>query len=140
MGARKRKMPGQSSLSGIDWGQFDDPIVDEKKVRKAHDVAPVARYRPGRKLHTPAVFTQDEERAPTPWHQMGSSRVMAARYDPANQQVQVYFRDGTPWVYEDVPEQVYSQFITSTSAGRFVHQVLDLYPYRRPDSSEMGNW
>lgn len=141
--ATRKRMPGQSSLSGIDWGQFDAPEATEKPkpARIANrTVRSGGRYRAGKKLQTPAVFTQEEQARPTEWHHMDSSRVMAARYDPGNQQIQVYFRDGTPWVYEDVPVNVYDLFITAASAGRFVNQVLNNYPYRRPDASEMGSW
>lgn len=143
MATRKKGMPGQSSLSGIDWGSFETP-PDKAPNRKPTGILPTAKHQRGsrraRKLPTAAVFTQEEQSDPLPWHQMSSSRVMTARYDPGNAQVQVYFVDGTPWVYEDVPRQVYDAFITASSAGRFINQVLDNYPYRRAEPSEMGNW
>ena len=148
--SRKKITPGKGQLSftGIDWDSLDTPADPN---RKASGVLPRA-HAPGiprsakkgvrgtRKLPTAAVFTQEETSEPLPWHEMGSSRVMSARYDPGNSQIQVYFVDGTPWVYEDVPRSIYDAFITSSSAGRFVNQVLNQYPYRRAESSEMGNW
>jgi hypothetical protein len=69
-----------------------------------------------------------------------SSRVMRMRYDHGNSQVHVNFVDGTPWVYEDVPYTVYEMFLTSSSKGRFIHDVLDRYPYRHAYSEEVDEW
>lgn len=68
---------------------------------------------------------------PTAWVAMDSSRVRDARYDPANEQIQVHFRDGTPWVYEGVPANVWRNLRRSASPGRFVNRVLNDYPYHR---------
>ncbi len=149
---RKKIIPGQGSFSfdGIDWDSYD---TSDLEPNRKHAGALPRAHRPGipkgrtsnrpqgaRKLPTAAVFTQETDTAPLPWHHLGSSRVMSARYDPGNTQIHVYFRDGTPWVYEDVPYQIYEAFITASSPGRFVGQVLDQYPYRRAEPSEMENW
>ncbi len=77
---------------------------------------------------------------PREWIYLGSSRVMRARYDDGLQQIHVNFRDGTPWVYEDVPDDIYEMFITAPSAGRFINEVLDRYPYRRATPAETSTW
>lgn len=66
---------------------------------------------------------------PGPWVQMSSSRVSQARYDDGLQQVQVVFKDGTPWVYDGVPEDVWLAFSTSDSPGRYINQYLNGFPY-----------
>lgn len=85
------------------------------------------------KAQTAKVFTEDELAAPSEWVPMDSSRVRQARYDYGNHQVHVIFRDGTPWVYDDVPADEYQQFIMSPSPGRFIDATLNGYPYRRGD-------
>lgn len=60
---------------------------------------------------------------------MSSSRVVRARYDSGLQQVQVVFRDGTPWVYDGVPQNIWRNFRRSSSPGRYINRVLNGYPY-----------
>lgn len=62
---------------------------------------------------------------------IASSRVNEAGYNPALQTIRVRFRDGTPWEYRDVPEDVWQGFKTSDSPGRYIFDVLDSYPYGR---------
>lgn len=66
---------------------------------------------------------------PGPWHVMSSSRVQQARYDSGLQQVQVVFRDGTPWVYDQVPQNVWRNFRRTASPGRYINRVLNGFPY-----------
>lgn len=74
---------------------------------------------------------QRQRARPTSWVALDSSRVRDARYDPGNMQLQVHFRDGTPWVYEDVPPNVWRNLKRSASPGRFVNRVLNDFPYHR---------
>lgn len=79
-------------------------------------------------------FSGDEEAAeshprPGPWVEMSSSRIARARYDKGLQQIQVEFIDGTPWVYDSVPQNVWRNFRRTTSPGRYVNRVLNNYPY-----------
>jgi hypothetical protein len=41
----------------------------------------------------------------------------------------VIFRDGTPWHYEEVPEQIWVGFKRNWSPGRFINDVLNNFPY-----------
>lgn len=43
----------------------------------------------------------------------------------------VVFRDGTPWEYYDVPQNVWRNFRRVKSPGRFVNRVLNNYDYGR---------
>lgn len=79
-------------------------------------------------------FSGDEEDPevhpkPGPWIPMSSSRVTQARYDKGLQQVQVEFRDGTPWVYDGVPPNVWRSFRRASSPGKYINRVLNNYPY-----------
>lgn len=45
----------------------------------------------------------------------------------------VVFRDGTPWEYYDVPQNVWRNFRRVKSPGRFINRVLNNYDYGRGD-------
>jgi KTSC domain len=90
------------------------------------------------KLPTPALEQQiiaDEDWEPT-WVNPGSTRMQMFSYDERVRHLRVVFRDGTPWVYEDVPYGVYEAMLATPSAGRFVNQVLNHFPYRHASPSE----
>lgn len=71
------------------------------------------------------------ESRPGRWFPMSSSRVTEARYDSGLQQVQVVFRDGTPWVYDGVPVNEWRNFRRSASPGKYINRVLNNHPYWR---------
>lgn len=66
---------------------------------------------------------------PGPWIPMSSSRVERARYDSGLEQIQLVFRDGTPWVYDSVPANIWRNFRRSTSPGKYINRVLNSYAY-----------
>lgn len=70
-------------------------------------------------------------RRPGPWVSVNSSRVTQARYDGNNNQIQVIFRDGTPWTYDGVPRNVWNNFRRSGSKGKYINRVLNDYSYWR---------
>lgn len=82
----------------------------------------------------------DQFSKPGPWYPMSSSRVTEARYDSGLQQVQVIFRDGTPWVYDGVPENIWRNFRRSSSPGRYINRVLNGFSHYHGgfDYSEHG--
>lgn len=94
-----------------------------------------------RKLHGVEIFTERRAARPGPWLPFDSSRVAKGRYDSGLRQIQVEFADGTPWVYEEVPRNVWHNMRRSASPGRYINRVLNGYPYRRgpdvwPDAQE----
>lgn len=74
-------------------------------------------------------FDAEVHPQPGPWIPMSSSRVTQARYDRGLGQIQVIFRDGTPWVYDSVPRSVWEAFRSTPSPGRFIDSDLNSYPY-----------
>lgn len=82
---------------------------------------------------TDEAFSSEAARESRPgkWVSMSSSRVNAARYDSGLEQVQVVFKDGTPWVYDGVPQNVWRGFRRSASPGKYINRVLNGYPYYR---------
>ena len=59
---------------------------------------------------------------------VASSRITEMGYDSDNVTVYVRFTDGTSWCYMNVPGEVWQQFASSSSKGRFIHETLDGYP------------
>lgn len=74
-------------------------------------------------------FSPAADPRPGEWLPFQSSRVSQARYDSGLGQVHVVFRDGTPWVYDGVPRNVWNNFRRSSSPGKFINRVLNNYPY-----------
>lgn len=68
---------------------------------------------------------------PGEWQTMQSSRVLQARYDRGLSQIHVIFKDGTPWVYDNVPENIWRNFRRTTSPGKYINRVLNAFPYWR---------
>ncbi len=58
---------------------------------------------------------------------VASSRITEMGYDSETASVYVRFTDGTAWCYRNVPEEVWNQFVSAPSKGRFINQVLDGY-------------
>lgn len=61
-------------------------------------------------------------------------RTLQARYSGITRELQVIFRDGTPWTYEQVPPGLWVRFKRVESPGRFINNVLNGFPYAR------GGW
>jgi KTSC domain-containing protein len=66
---------------------------------------------------------------PTPTTNPPRPRTLQAGYDPQSRVLRVTFRDGTLWEYYEVPAQVWENFETTESPGRFINRVLNYYPY-----------
>lgn len=60
-------------------------------------------------------------------------RTLQAYYVRETQTLKVRFRDGTPWEYYNVPQNVWRNFRRSPSPGRFINRVLNNYAYGRGD-------
>lgn len=60
-----------------------------------------------------------------------SSRVAEAGYSNDTHTLYVRFKDGTPWQYNNVEQNVWRNFRRSASAGRYINRVLNNYSYGR---------
>jgi hypothetical protein len=60
-----------------------------------------------------------------------SSRLTEMGYDANAATIFVRFTDGTPWCYYNVPDEVWQQFVSCVSKGRFINDVLNHYPHGR---------
>jgi hypothetical protein len=79
---------------------------------------------------------EERQRKPGPWKEMNSSRVARARYDSGTRQVQVVFANNdAPYVYEEVPQNIWRNFRRSTSPGRYINRTLNAFPYYRSPAS-----
>jgi len=70
-------------------------------------------------------------REPTNTSNPPRPRTLQARYSRSQQRLEVIFRDGTPWHYDQVPVNVWFRFRDNVSPGRYINQVLNGYPYAR---------
>ena len=66
---------------------------------------------------------------------VNSSMVYAIGYDPKLKTLEVVFRSGKAWVYEEVPKKVYQELLKSKSIGSYMREnIVDCYlsyPVRR---------
>jgi hypothetical protein len=61
-------------------------------------------------------------------------RTLQARYSRRFERLEVIFRDGTPWHYDEVTPGIWNRFKRTESPGRYINSVLNGYPYAR------GGW
>ena len=53
-----------------------------------------------------------------------SSNIQSAGYSPAEHRLQIEFKSGGVYDYEDVPPKVYEEFTEAPSKGRFFAQNI----------------
>lgn len=64
--------------------------------------------------------------------QVISSNVQSIGYDPATKELEVTFKNGATYVYEDVPAGVHTALLLAPSVGSHLHQhVKPTYAVRR---------
>lgn len=61
----------------------------------------------------------------------GSTRLHRGWYDPETRTVELEFLDGAHVAYRMVPASVWRDLTNARSAGRYVSQVLEKYPYEK---------
>jgi hypothetical protein len=65
---------------------------------------------------------------------MPSSVIDTTYYDKEKQTLKVIFRSGAVYVYFDVPEEVYQQFMKARSKGTFLNlSIKGSYEFERVD-------
>jgi len=59
---------------------------------------------------------------------VNSSMVYAIGYDSKSKTLEVVFRSGKAWVYEEVPKKVYQELLKSESIGSYIREnIIDCY-------------
>jgi len=58
-----------------------------------------------------------------------SSRVARGTYDTERTEIELEFQDGGRATYRQVPKSVWDELVTASSAGRYINDVLNSYPY-----------
>lgn len=61
----------------------------------------------------------------------GSTRLRRGWYDPDTMTVELEFSDYAHVLYRGVPRSVWDALLDAKSAGRFVTQILERYPFQR---------
>ena len=66
------------------------------------------------------------------WTLLRSSNLLAAAYDGTSSTLTIEFRNRTVYVYDAVPQEIFSGLLKAASAGRYHHRWIRLrYRYRR---------
>lgn len=66
------------------------------------------------------------------WEQLSSSHVKAMRHDQASGKLQVQFKNGTTYEYDQVDDDTANGLRTADSAGKFIHEnIRGQYPHRQ---------
>jgi hypothetical protein len=61
-----------------------------------------------------------------------SSNVAEIGYDGNDQELWVRFANGALYVYQNVPPDIWDQFVNAPSMGKFIHtHMKNRYPYSR---------
>jgi len=59
---------------------------------------------------------------------VNSSMVHAVGYDKPKKELEVIFKTGRIWIYQDVPPKVYQNLLNSSSVGSFmINNIIDCY-------------
>jgi hypothetical protein len=61
-----------------------------------------------------------------------SSNLMAMGYDPNSGELQIQFRNGRIYSYQNVPPEIYDGLINAPSKGTFFGQLIRLQPQYQP--------
>jgi hypothetical protein len=75
------------------------------------------------------AFKKREEHEMVEMFPVASSRISEMGYDAETATVYVRFTDGRSWCYMNVPQDVWDQFVASSSKGRFIQETLDAYQH-----------
>lgn len=63
---------------------------------------------------------------------ISSSNIISAGYDPATQTLELEFKGGVVWQYMHFPEEMWYEFLGSSSQGKYFHSQI------RPRFGDMG--
>ena len=72
------------------------------------------------------------------WAAVSSSSVSRAGYDQTFGRFYVQFVSGATYVYEDVPNEVYLDFLAARSKGKFIYDVIRGANGRRKTATRAG--
>jgi KTSC domain len=64
---------------------------------------------------------------------LGSSAIVAVKYDQENRTLDVEFREGHSYRYMHVPEFVYLELLKAESAGALWNAIKDQFEYLKLD-------
>lgn len=65
-------------------------------------------------------------------NEINSSNVTKTTYDTADKTLIAEFKNGTQYLYEDVPHEVYAEFRLSESQGKyFSSKIAKTYKYKK---------
>jgi hypothetical protein len=60
---------------------------------------------------------------------VNSSMVYAIGYDSKSKTLEIIFRSGKTWIYQEVPNEVYKELVDAPSIGSYMRSnIIDCYP------------
>jgi hypothetical protein len=66
------------------------------------------------------------------FHDVESSNIARVAYDNAAESLHVEFKNGSLYVYSEVPQTVFEEMLSARSVGKyFGKNVRDVYPFDR---------
>lgn len=70
--------------------------------------------------------------AKTEFKAVASSNILGIAYDEDTQEMQVEFTSGSTYKYDDVPQEIYEDFLGASSPGTFfANNIKGSYGYSR---------
>ncbi len=66
------------------------------------------------------------------WKEVESSNIEAIAYDATEEELYVRFNTGSEYVYSEVPEKIYNDFMDAGSKGRyFASSIKGVYDFEK---------
>lgn len=66
------------------------------------------------------------------WSSVESSNIAMIGYDDETEELHVKFNSGAEYVYNDVPEEVFEEFLSADSKGQYLNEhIKGKYQYRK---------
>ncbi|WP_223166381.1 KTSC domain-containing protein [Nonomuraea sp. SYSU D8015] len=121
-----------------EWSrEFLSPPPRDEDGNELPRIDPRVRTRFGQDQWDHIEWAEDQDEddllpyRPTPSSFPPRPRTQAAGYSRRRKELRVQFRDGSRYVYYQVPPNVWKNFKRVKSPGRFINRVLNHYSYER---------
>jgi hypothetical protein len=71
---------------------------------------------------------------------MPSTVIRSFNYDPLAKELEIVFQSGRRYIYEEVPEEVFSAMKAAFAKGEFFNaRIRDQFPFRRENGKGEGS-
>lgn len=81
-------------------------------------------------------YFERRKTSPGEFASVTSSNIDAVKYEPADKRLQVRFKSGSTYEYDNVPQSKHQQLLGAKSKGKYFHKnIRNNYTYRRLDEA-----